>query len=138
MLRVRYTMHIVSKCHCVLITFVFPALRSDTEPLVFQCMYVFHDRDKQYLYCGVDIVLLYNFYVLQLLMIGILCLYHSITMFKYVCYFCQIFALHHFCFCLFSRCSINIIISKGCCFMYTHKYTCTHAYARTHTQTQYT
>ena len=32
-------------------------------------------------------------------MIGILCLYH--TMFNYVCYFCSIFALHHFF--LFSR-----------------------------------
>ena len=31
-----------------------PVLRSETEPLVLQFMYVFHDHDMRYLYCGVD------------------------------------------------------------------------------------
>ena len=62
---------IVSKCHCVLVTFVFPELCSETEPLVLQFIYVFHDLDMQYLFWGVDIDL-YHFYVLlltQLLML---------------------------------------------------------------------
>ena len=31
-----------------------PVLRSETEPLVLQFIYVFHDHDMRYLYCGVD------------------------------------------------------------------------------------
>ena len=61
MFSIQCTCSIVSKCHCVLVTFVFPVLRSDTEPLVLQYIYVFHDRDMRYLYCGVDIVLYITF-----------------------------------------------------------------------------
>ena len=54
-------------------------------------------------------------------MIGILCLYHA--MFNYVCYFCSIFALHHFCFCCF-----HVII---------HARTRTHTRTHTHTHAHY-
>ena len=37
--------------------FCIAVFRSETEPLVLQFMYVSHDHDMRYLYCGVDIVL---------------------------------------------------------------------------------
>ena len=47
-------------------------LRSATEPLVLQFIYVFHDHDMRYLYCGVDTCFTFLIYVLLLLQLLIL------------------------------------------------------------------
>ena len=47
-------------------------LRSETEPLVLQFIYVFHDHDMRCLYCGIDMCFTFLIYVLLLLQLLIL------------------------------------------------------------------
>ena len=70
-----------------------PVLRSETEPLVLQFTYVFHDHDMRYLYCGVDMCFIYHFYVLLLLKLLIL---HHDWYFVFISYYGQLHLLFFF------------------------------------------
>ena len=122
--------------------FFMQVLRSETEPLVLQFIYVSHDHDMRYIYCGIVIVLyitfMFYFYCKCYTMIGILFLYHVPCSTTFVVFVQDLLCII---FVLFSRCAINIILSKGCCFMYillharTHTHTNTHTYTHAHTNT---
>ena len=83
-----------------------PVLRSETEPLVLQFIYVFRDHDT---FIVALICVIYHFLCFTFIAIAnttpwlVFCVYNTLydTMFNYVCYFCSIFTLHHFCFCCF-------------------------------------
>ena len=101
-----HMLHNVNMSLCIS-NFCIPVLRSETEPLVLQFIYVFHDQDMRYLYCGVDRC--YNhFYVLLLLQLLML---HNDWYFVFISYHGQLRLLFVFniCsasflfFCLFSR-----------------------------------
>ena len=82
---------------------------------------------------------MYHFYVLLLLQLLML---HHDSYFVLISHHVQLRLILSFKICsasflllLFSRCAINIILSKGCCFMYTHMHAHTHARMHTHAHT---
>ena len=89
-----HMLHSVKMSLCISnIVFCISALRSETEPLVFQFMYVFHDHDTSIVAL---ICVIYHFYVLLLLQLLIL---HHDWYFVFISYHVQLRLLFLFNIC---------------------------------------